>query len=40
MLDLDHKLWKNAQKEYGDAQRKKVIEFMKDWKPFEQSMKV
>lgn len=40
MLDLDHTLWKNPQKEYGDAQRKKVIEFMKDWKPFEQSMKV
>ncbi|CAH2234044.1 CWF19-like protein 2 homolog [Pararge aegeria] len=39
MLDLDHSLWKNPKKEYGDLQRKKVLEFIKDWKPFEQSSK-
>ncbi|CAH2090395.1 unnamed protein product [Euphydryas editha] len=39
MLDLDHTLWKNPQREYGDVQRKKVIEFVNDWKPFEQLFK-
>lgn len=39
MLDLDHSLWKNPKKEYGDLQRKKVLEFLKEWKPFEQSFK-
>ncbi|XP_050344510.1 CWF19-like protein 2 homolog [Nymphalis io] len=39
MLDLDHTLWKNPQREYGDLQRKKVVEFIKDWKPFEKSFK-
>ncbi|XP_032517872.2 CWF19-like protein 2 homolog [Danaus plexippus] len=39
MLDLDHTLWKNPKKEYGDIQRKKVIEFVNKWKPFEQNFK-
>ncbi|XP_068627900.1 CWF19-like protein 2 homolog [Battus philenor] len=39
ILDLNHSLWKNPQKEYGDVQRKKVLEFIQDWKPFESSMK-
>ncbi|XP_026493873.2 CWF19-like protein 2 homolog [Vanessa tameamea] len=39
MLDLDHTLWKNPQREYTDLQRKKVVEFIKDWKPFEKSFK-
>ncbi|XP_041981406.1 CWF19-like protein 2 homolog [Aricia agestis] len=37
MLDLDHTTWKNPQKEYGDLQRKKVLEFLQEWKPFEKS---
>ncbi|XP_045773458.1 CWF19-like protein 2 homolog isoform X2 [Maniola jurtina] len=39
MLDLDHSIWRNPKKEYGDLQRKKVLDFIKDWKPFEQSFK-
>lgn len=39
MLDLDHTLWNNPHREYGDVQRKKVIEFVNDWKPFEKSFK-
>ncbi|XP_045499855.1 CWF19-like protein 2 homolog [Colias croceus] len=39
MLDLDHSSWRNPQREYGDVQRKKVIEFVNDWKPFEKSLK-
>ncbi|KAI8432258.1 hypothetical protein MSG28_004697 [Choristoneura fumiferana] len=35
ILDLDHNLWKNPQREYGDLQRKKVLEFIKEWKPFD-----
>lgn len=35
ILDLDHRLWKNPQREYGDLQRKKVLDFIKDWKPFD-----
>ncbi|KAJ0176095.1 hypothetical protein K1T71_008269 [Dendrolimus kikuchii] len=37
ILDLDHRLWKNPHKEYGDLQRKKVLDFIKDWKPFDPS---
>ncbi|XP_049875060.1 CWF19-like protein 2 [Pectinophora gossypiella] len=36
MLDLDHQLWKNPRKDYGDLQRKKVLEFLKEWKPFDE----
>ncbi|XP_072931615.1 CWF19-like protein 2 homolog isoform X2 [Epargyreus clarus] len=39
MLDLDHRLWKNPQGEIGEAQRKKVLEFLKEWKPFESMFK-
>ncbi|CAG4945575.1 unnamed protein product [Parnassius apollo] len=39
ILDLNHNLWKNPQREYGDVQRKKVLEFVKEWKPFETAMK-
>ncbi|KPJ20044.1 CWF19-like protein 2-like [Papilio machaon] len=39
MLDLNHNLWKNPQREYGNLQRQKVLEFVKEWKPFETSMK-
>ncbi|XP_034832875.1 CWF19-like protein 2 homolog isoform X2 [Maniola hyperantus] len=39
MLDLDHTIWRNPKKEYGDLQRKKVLDFIKGWKPFEQSFK-
>nr|XP_021201625.2 CWF19-like protein 2 homolog [Helicoverpa armigera] len=35
ILDLDHSLWKNPRKEYGDLQRKKVVDFLKEWKPFD-----
>ncbi|XP_028156568.1 CWF19-like protein 2 homolog [Ostrinia furnacalis] len=35
ILDLDHHLWKNPKRECGDIQRKKVLEFIKEWKPFE-----
>ncbi|XP_052750723.1 CWF19-like protein 2 homolog isoform X2 [Galleria mellonella] len=35
ILDLDHSLWKNPRREYGDIQRKKVLDFIKEWKPFE-----
>ncbi|GBP41803.1 CWF19-like protein 2 homolog [Eumeta japonica] len=35
ILDLDHNLWKNPQKENGDQQRKKVLEFISTWKPFD-----
>ena len=34
ILDLDHG-WKNPRKEYGDAQRQKVVNFLKEWKPFD-----
>ncbi|XP_050677446.1 CWF19-like protein 2 homolog [Leptidea sinapis] len=37
MLDLDHTIWNNPQREYGDLQRKKVVEFVNDWKPFEKN---
>ncbi|XP_047508487.1 CWF19-like protein 2 homolog [Pieris napi] len=39
MLDLDHTVWKNPQREYGELQRKKVMEFVNEWKPFERSNK-
>ncbi|RVE49478.1 hypothetical protein evm_005819 [Chilo suppressalis] len=39
MLDLEHYLWKNPRKEYGDLQRKKVLEFIKEWKPFDPNKK-
>ncbi|XP_045519300.1 CWF19-like protein 2 homolog isoform X2 [Pieris brassicae] len=39
MLDLDHTVWKNPQREYGELQRKKVMEFINEWKPFESSNK-
>ncbi|CAK1543132.1 unnamed protein product [Leptosia nina] len=39
MLDLDHSTWKNVQREYGEVQRKKVMEFISDWKPFERSVR-
>ncbi|XP_026730101.1 CWF19-like protein 2 homolog [Trichoplusia ni] len=35
ILDLDHSSWKNPKREYGDVQRKKVMDFVKEWKPFE-----
>lgn len=35
VLDLDHNLWKNPRKDYGDVQRKKVLDFVKEWKHFE-----
>ncbi|XP_060804143.1 CWF19-like protein 2 homolog isoform X1 [Amyelois transitella] len=35
ILDLDHSSWKNPRKEYGDIQRKKVWDFVKEWKPFD-----
>lgn len=35
ILDLDHRAWKNPQREYGDVQRKKVLEFINGWKPFD-----
>ncbi|KAM3966656.1 CWF19-like protein 2 homolog [Aphomia sociella] len=35
ILDLDHNLWKNPRREYGDIQRKKVLDFIKLWKPYE-----
>ncbi|CAH0757576.1 unnamed protein product [Diatraea saccharalis] len=40
MLDLDHHLWKNPRKEYGDLQRKKVLDFIKEWKPFDPNKKI
>ncbi|CAB3255763.1 unnamed protein product [Arctia plantaginis] len=35
VLDLDHSLWKNPRKDYGDVQRKKVLDFVKEWKHFD-----
>ncbi|KAJ8719636.1 hypothetical protein PYW08_011811 [Mythimna loreyi] len=35
ILDLDHTSWRKPHKEYGDLQRKKVIEFLKEWKLFD-----
>ncbi|KOB79022.1 CWF19-like protein 2-like protein [Operophtera brumata] len=35
ILDLDHRVWKNTRKEYGDLQRRKVMDFVKEWKPFD-----
>lgn len=35
ILDLDHSHWKNPRKEYGDIQRKKVLDFINEWKPFD-----
>lgn len=39
MLDLDHSVWKNPKREYGELQRKKVMEFINEWKQFERSIK-
>ncbi|XP_075976827.1 CWF19-like protein 2 homolog [Anticarsia gemmatalis] len=35
ILDLDVGAWKNPRRERGDVQRKKVLEFIKEWKPFD-----
>lgn len=35
ILDLDHSLWKNPRKDYRDIQRKKALDFIKQWKSFE-----
>ncbi|XP_061718000.1 CWF19-like protein 2 homolog [Cydia pomonella] len=35
ILDLDHYLWKNPKREPSNEQRQKVLEFSRDWKPFD-----
>ncbi|XP_022826584.1 CWF19-like protein 2 homolog [Spodoptera litura] len=35
ILDLDHSLWKNPRRENGESQRRKVMNFVKEWKPFD-----
>lgn len=35
ILDLDHSFWKKPQREHVDQQRKKTIEFLRTWKPFD-----
>ncbi|XP_053608728.1 CWF19-like protein 2 homolog [Plodia interpunctella] len=39
ILDLEHSTWKNPRKDYGDVQRKKVLDFVKEWKPFDPFIK-
>ncbi|KAL4716144.1 hypothetical protein ACJJTC_013921 [Scirpophaga incertulas] len=39
MLDLEHHLWKYPKKEYGDFQRKKVLEFVNEWKLYDPNKK-
>ncbi|XP_063624947.1 CWF19-like protein 2 homolog [Cydia splendana] len=35
ILDLDHYLWKNPKREQSNEQRQKVLEFSREWKPFD-----
>ncbi|XP_063364998.1 CWF19-like protein 2 [Cydia amplana] len=35
ILDLDHYLWKNPKREPSNEQRQKVLEFSREWKPFD-----